>query len=105
MLFIIGTGIAWTNSNAVIRGLLNRHDEFRRTPKYAQKLRGNHYALRLNASTFWEIALCLYAAWGTWTAYRLAPQLMLYLLIYSLAFGIVALWGVHDSLSTRRTTA
>lgn len=102
MLFIIGTGIAWTNSNAVIRGLLNRHDEFRRTPKYAQKVRGNRYALQLNASTFWEIMLCLYAAWGTWTAYRLAPQLMLYLLIYSLAFGIVALWGVHDSLSTRR---
>jgi hypothetical protein len=100
MLFIIGTGIAWTNSSAVIRGLLNRHDEFRRTPKYAQKLSGNTYALRLNTSTFWEIALCVYAAWGTWTAYRLAPQLTLYLLVYCLAFGVVALWGVHDSILT-----
>jgi cellulose synthase/poly-beta-1,6-N-acetylglucosamine synthase-like glycosyltransferase len=104
LLFIIGTGIAWTNSNAVIRGLLNRRDEFRRTPKYAQKLRGNRYTLRLNASTFWEIALSAYAAWGAWTAFRLAPQLGVYLLVYCFAFGIVALWGVRDSWLAHRVS-
>jgi cellulose synthase/poly-beta-1,6-N-acetylglucosamine synthase-like glycosyltransferase len=98
MLFIIGTGIAWTNSRAVIRGFLNFSDEFRRTPKFAQKLTGNAYALHLTTSTFWEIALCLYAAWGTWTALRLAPALTLYLVIYCIAFGVVALWGIHDTL-------
>ncbi len=102
MLFVIGVGIAWTNSRAVIRGFLNRRDEFRRTPKFAQKLHGNRYALRLNSSTFWELMLCFYAAWGTWTAYRLAPPLTLYLMIYCLAFGIVALWGIHDTLFSNR---
>jgi hypothetical protein len=102
MLFIIGTGIAWTNSRAVIRGLLNRHDEFRRTPKYAQRKEGNRYALRLNTSTIWEAALCLYAAWGVYMAYRFAPQLILYLMIYCVAFGMVALWGLHDTLANRQ---
>jgi hypothetical protein len=98
MLFVIGTGIAWTNSRAVLRGFLNLRDEFRRTPKYAQKVQGNRYALRLTSSTIWEFALCFYAAWGVWTAYRLEPALIMYLLIYCLAFGVVALWGVRDSL-------
>ncbi len=98
MLFIIGTGIAWTNSRAAVRGFLNRHDEFKRTPKFAQNVHGNRYALRWNSSTFWEFALCLYAGWGAWTAYRLAPALMLWLAIYCLAFGVVAIWGVHDTL-------
>ena len=102
LLFVIGTGIAWTNSRAVLRGFLNVRDEFRRTPKYAQKLTGNSYALRLTTSTFWEFALSLYAAWGVWTAYRLAPELIVYLSIYCLAFGVVALWGVRDSLVTNR---
>ncbi len=97
LLLVLGTGIAWSNSRAVIRGLLDRHDEFLRTPKFAQKLRGNAYALRLNDSTFWEIVLSLYTAWGAWTALRLAPSLVLYLLIYCFAFGIVAFWDVRDS--------
>ena len=98
LLFVIGTGIAWSNSRAVIRGILDRHDEFLRTPKFAQKVRGSAYGLRLNVSTFWELALCLYTGWGVWTAFRLAPSLVLYLLIYCIAFGVVALMGVHDSL-------
>jgi hypothetical protein len=102
VLFIIGTGIAWTNSRAVLRGFLNRHDEFRRTPKYAQRKESNRYALRLNTSTLWEAALCLYAAWGVWMAYRFAPPLVLYLTIYCVAFGIVALWGLHDTLAVRK---
>jgi cellulose synthase/poly-beta-1,6-N-acetylglucosamine synthase-like glycosyltransferase len=105
VLFIIGTGIAWTNSRAVLRGFLNRHDEFRRTPKYAQRKESNRYALRLNTSTLWETGLCLYAAWGVWMAYRFAPPLVLYLTIYCVAFGIVALWGLHDTLAVRKAAA
>jgi cellulose synthase/poly-beta-1,6-N-acetylglucosamine synthase-like glycosyltransferase len=102
LLFVIGTGIAWSNSRAVVRGIMNRRDEFRRTPKYANRRGDNIYALRLNASTFWELILCLYAGWGAWTAFRLEPTFVLYLSIYCIAFGVVALWGLRDSLSTRR---
>lgn len=102
LLLVIGTGIAWSNSRAVMRGILNRHDEFRRTPKYASRVRDNIYSLRLNTGTIWELLLCAYAAWGAWTAFRLEHTLMLYLLIYSIAFGVVALWGLRDSLTTRR---
>ncbi len=102
MLFVIGTGIAWTNSRAVLRGFLNLRDEFRRTPKFAQNLQGNSYALHLTSSTFWEFALCFYAGWGVWTAYRLEPALIVYLSIYCIAFGVVALWGVRDSLTVNQ---
>ena len=43
-----------------------------------------------------------YAAWGTWTAYRIAPALIVYLSIYCLAFGVVALWGVRDTLAMQQ---
>jgi hypothetical protein len=102
LLLVIGTGIAYSNSRAVMRGILNRHDEFRRTPKYASRIGDNIYNLKLNTGTVWELMLCVYAAWGAWTAFRLEHTLVLYLLIYSVAFGVVALWGLHDSLSTRR---
>ncbi len=103
LLFVIGTGIAWSNSRAVFRGILNRHDEFRRTPKYADHVGSNIYALRLNNSTFWEFILCLYAGWGAWMAIHLEPALVLYLMIYCVAFGVVALWGLRDSLSARHS--
>jgi cellulose synthase/poly-beta-1,6-N-acetylglucosamine synthase-like glycosyltransferase len=102
LLFVIGTGIAWSNSRAVVRGIFNRRDEFLRTPKYASRIRDNIYGLRLNSGMFWEFMLCLYAGWGAWTAFRLERTLVLYLLIYCVAFGVVALWGLRDSLTTRR---
>ncbi len=98
LLFVIGTGLTWSNARAAVRGFLMRHDEFLRTPKFAQKRSPNSYRMRLNASTFWETALCLYTGWGAWTALRLAPSLVIYLLIYCVAFGMVALWDVRDTL-------
>ncbi len=102
LLFVIGTGIAWSNSRAVMRGILNRRDEFRRTPKYASRIRDNRYRLRTNTGTFWEFLLSVYAGWGAWTAFRLESTLVPYLLIYCVAFGMVALWGLRDSLSMHR---
>ena len=97
MLFVIGTGIAWTNSRAVCAASSTCATSFCARRSSRKSCSGNIYALHLNTSTFWELALCFYAAWGTWTAYRLAPALMVYLIIYCIAFGVVALWGVRDA--------
>jgi cellulose synthase/poly-beta-1,6-N-acetylglucosamine synthase-like glycosyltransferase len=95
-LVAFGTGIAWSNSNAVISGLLGRHEEFKRTPKYADKLRGNKYALRINYNIYVEMFLSAYALWGATIAIRMSPQIVPYLLMYAFAFGVVGVWGVRE---------
>ncbi|MBE2184389.1 MAG: glycosyltransferase [Anaerolineae bacterium] len=95
-LVAFGTGIAWTNSNAVISGLFGQKGEFKRTPKYAQKRNGNKYALTMNRNIYFEMFLCAYALWGASVAIRMSPTIVPYLLMYAFAFGMVALWGVRD---------
>lgn len=102
---MLGTGMAWSNSRAVIGGLLNRREEFKRTPKFAHQRHGNTYARVLNKNFFWELALAFYALWGAWTALWLAPAFVPYLLLYAIAFGAVALWGMRDALAVARTAA
>jgi hypothetical protein len=102
-LMVLGTGMAWSNSNAVIGGLVShRKEEFKRTPKFAQQRRGNPYAHLLNRNFIWEIAFSLYALWGAYAALRIAPAYVPYLLLYAVAFGMVALWGVRDTLALNR---
>lgn len=102
---MLGTGMAWSNSRAVIGGLLNQQEEFKRTPKFAHQRQGNSYTRVLNKNFFWEVAFSLYALWGAWTAFWNAPAFVPYLLVYAIAFGAVALWGVRDALAMSRAAA
>lgn len=105
-LLAFGTGLAWSNTRAVIGALIGRKEEFKRTPKYARKVQGNIYALRMGSpQIFWETALCLYAVWGLFVALRYAPSLVIYMAIYILAFGAVAVWGLRDYFLLRRSAA
>jgi cellulose synthase/poly-beta-1,6-N-acetylglucosamine synthase-like glycosyltransferase len=101
-LLALGTGVAWSNANAVLNGLFSRKGEFKRTPKYAARRAGNKYALRINRNIIWEIALACYALWGIFVASQLAPTFMPYLSIYMFAFGAVGFWGLRDHLALRR---
>jgi cellulose synthase/poly-beta-1,6-N-acetylglucosamine synthase-like glycosyltransferase len=104
-LLALGTGVAWSNANAVLNGLFARKGEFKRTPKYATTRDNNKYALRINRNIIWEIALAVYALWGVLVASQLAPTFMPYLMIYMFAFGVVGLWGLRDHLAIRRVPA
>ena len=104
-LVALGTGMAWSNASAVISGLMGRKEEFKRTPKYAANRQTTRYALRLNRNILWEIGLSLYALWGAILASQIAPGFVVYLLIYTVAFGVVGLWGLRDHLVLARATA
>jgi cellulose synthase/poly-beta-1,6-N-acetylglucosamine synthase-like glycosyltransferase len=96
VLLALGTGIAWSNTRAVVGGLLGRRGEFRRTPKFARGWQGSRYALHFDPSVWVELALASYAFWGVWLALRINPALVPYLSVYGFAFGLVALWSLHD---------
>ncbi|HYO89498.1 MAG TPA: glycosyltransferase family 2 protein [Candidatus Limnocylindrales bacterium] len=101
-LIALGTGTAWSNARAVVSGLLNRPEEFKRTPKYADHKQANQYAVRLNANVYFELFLSMYAFGTAALAMHYAFGLAPYLLLYGFAFGIVALWGLRDYLEMRR---
>ncbi len=101
-LIALGTGTAWSNARAVVSGLLNRPEEFKRTPKSGERKQANQYAVRLNANVYFELFLSVYAFGTAALALRFSPGLAPYLLLYGFAFGIVALWGLRDYLEMRR---
>ena len=43
-----------------------------------------------------RVFLAAYAVWGVILALRTGPALAPYLAVYGFAFGLVALWGLHD---------
>ncbi|MBE2269852.1 MAG: glycosyltransferase [Anaerolinea sp.] len=101
-LIALGTGMAWSNTRAVMGGFfLSRKEEFKRTPKFAQQRTRGSYARLSNRSFLFELLLSLYAGWGVIVAYRAAPTFIPYLLVYAVAFGLIAWWGVRDSLRWR----
>lgn len=96
VLLALGTGLAWSNTRAVIGGLSGRGGEFRRTPKFASAWQKSGYALRSDPDMWAEFMLSAYAWWGMWVALQYSPALAPYLALYGFAFGLVALWGLHD---------
>lgn len=102
-LMAIGTGLAWNNSLAVISGLFRKKGEFKRTPKYAiNRTIDSSYRLAADRTIVIEILFSLYALLGAIIAIRLSPALVIYLGIYCFAFGVVALWGVSETLRVER---
>ncbi len=106
-LVVMGTGLAWSNSRAVMGGLLGIKEEFHRTPKYSdihsrQPHNANPYTLKLNKNVGWELLLSLYALWGVAISLRNAPAFAPYLGLYSFAFAVMAIWGIREAWSSRR---
>ncbi len=96
VLLALGTGIAWSNTRAVVSGLMGQGGEFQRTPKFGSTWQNSRYALRSDPNMWVEIALSAYALWGMGVALRMSPALAPYLALYGFAFGWVAFWGLHD---------
>lgn len=95
-LLLIGTGMIWNNTRAVISGLFATHSEFRRTPKFVQAWSDSDYALRLDSNILIEFGLMVYALWGVWIAWQTIPALVPYFLIHALSFATVITWDAID---------
>ena len=99
---VMATGLTWSNTRAVVGALVGGDDEFKRTPKFAQDGRFRvKYALRGDGSIIIEALLSLYALVGALIALRFYPGLVAYLVIYCVAFGVIAIWGISDVLLLR----
>lgn len=111
-LMFLGTGIALSNTRAVLEGLCSRGGAFVRTPKYRIEGRRDQWQARRYRLPFpWlsalEIPLFLYSLYGLLlfvqqTKYLMGP----FLLLYTLGFGYVAilsLWHARlETLTPRR---
>jgi cellulose synthase/poly-beta-1,6-N-acetylglucosamine synthase-like glycosyltransferase len=104
-LMILGTGMIWNNTRAVLEALFDRSGEFRRTPKFGQRWQASSYALSGDGTTWIEAALAVYALWGTWLTLNQEPSLAPYLALYAVSLSAVALWGLWERWNLRRQRA
>lgn len=97
VLLVLGTGIAWNNTIAVVEGLVSkRHNEFQRTPKYGKNSQVNRYSLPFDPAMWIELLLAIYALWGALMAMEFNPAYVPYMTLYSFAFGVIAVWSLRD---------
>ncbi len=103
LLVFLGTGIALSNTVAVLRGLTNRPAAFRRTPKFHLESsrdlwQDKRYALPVGGMVLGELALTGYALLTVIVAVLrgqiyAAPFLLLYVLGFALVIGIEVVQG------------
>ncbi|MEO0564520.1 MAG: glycosyltransferase, partial [Chloroflexota bacterium] len=95
-LILFGTGVAVSNTAAVIAGFTGTSGVFRRTPKFAGEWLNSDYSLGGGATAVVEWLLCGLTLWGAWLALDVLPIAAPYLLLSSLSYGTVAAWGLLD---------
>jgi hypothetical protein len=106
-LALIGTGLALSDTMAVMRALRGNGGSFERTPKFrlvgsGGHWRGKRYALGFDATALGEVALALYAlatmlvAWHQGSGYSVP-----FYGLYFLGFGYVAAEGLRESWAAR----
>lgn len=108
LLLLIGMGLALNNTLAMARGLLGRHTEFQRTPKFA--VRNNQgqwqdsaYRLHYTRLVWYELLLAAAAvASAVWAHRGSARPLTYWLLIYALAYACVAAMSLAQAVQAWR---
>jgi cellulose synthase/poly-beta-1,6-N-acetylglucosamine synthase-like glycosyltransferase len=111
LLMLVGVGIAWSNTQAIWRGLTRWGGTFARTPKFrVEGLTGNwiqkRYKLGIDKSVIGELMLTLYALTAALAAYIVGEHGMIpFLILYAAAFGTVAGMELRQAvrLSKKRT--
>lgn len=102
LLVLLGTGIALSNSRAVIEALLGMGNIFRRTPKFhvehhSDRWQESVYKLPFEGVVLGELGLSLYALVALWAALSSKHMFALpFILIYAVGFGYVGLKGLWD---------
>lgn len=97
-LIVFGTGIALSNTLAVLSALGDQEGgTFQRTPKFgAQSAENGSYALHQNTTTYAELVLSAYIGGGAWLALTVAPSAAPYLALSALSYGVVAAWSLVE---------
>ncbi len=108
VLLLLGIGIAWNNSLAVLAAITGRQNTFRRTPKFRVERDDDAWATKEYALSFgWEalgeLGLALYAGVGALIAWQQNLVWALpYLLLYAAGFGYTGLLSLAHSVASRK---
>jgi cellulose synthase/poly-beta-1,6-N-acetylglucosamine synthase-like glycosyltransferase len=103
LLVLIGSGIAVSNTKAVIEALLGVGNIFRRTPKFnvnssTERWQNSIYRLPLDGWVAGELTLAIYSLIGAWLAYHNGHGFAVpFILMYAFGFGYVGLQGLWDA--------
>ncbi|MCB0125862.1 MAG: glycosyltransferase [Caldilineaceae bacterium] len=101
LLTLIGTGICFSNTLAVVQGFSNHHGPFLRTPKFHVEAQADgwlrsSYRLPIDSSLLGELCCFLYALLTVTVAFHTGNWMFgIYLLLYVGGFGlmlVVSLW-------------
>ena len=107
VLALLGTGLALSNTVAILQGLLGKGQPFRRTPKFrieghGDRWIGSRYALPFQWVTLGELALAGYALATVLLALAVGNYLAVpFLLLYVGGYGYVGLHGLRDAWASR----
>jgi len=107
-LLIFGTGIALSNTKAILEALCNVQGAFVRTPKFriehpSDTWVGKHYRGAFSWLCLGELGLALYSGYGMYLAVQQGAYLLLpFLLLYTLGFAAVAGLSLYEGFQTVR---
>ncbi len=108
-LMLLGTGIALSNTRAVLEGLFRQAGDFIRTPKFAirtrqESWRTKRYRARFSWTAVGELLLSIYSAIGVYLFLDRGRVLIgPFLVLYTLGFGYVGVLTLLHSLGPRPT--
>ncbi|NPA90162.1 MAG: glycosyltransferase [Chloroflexi bacterium] len=108
LLLLLGLGIAWHSTRAVVRGLTRWGAPFERTPKFRLEGRTNAWQGKRYSVSPWEIpwgelGLAAYTGWVAWWAYTHAlGYIVPLLLVYSISFAWVGGGVLWEQWQARR---
>jgi cellulose synthase/poly-beta-1,6-N-acetylglucosamine synthase-like glycosyltransferase len=101
-LFLVGIGVAVTDTRAIWDAFFGHSNVFVRTPKFATTSpRQSAYALPADWSTWVELVLGIYGLASGLLALQWAPPLAAFILVYAMGFGYTALLGFWQSRGVR----
>jgi hypothetical protein len=101
-LLIFGTGIALSNTKAILEALCNVRGAFVRTPKFriehpSDTWVGKHYRATFSWLSLGELGLAVYSGYGIYLAMHQGAYLLLpFLLLYTLGFAAVAGLSLYE---------
>lgn len=93
-------GLAVSNTRAFVEALSGQASEFQRTPKNTREA---VYAVKLDWTTWGELALAAYAFITGLLALQLMPALAPVMFLYAVSFGTVGGLGMWESFGLQRT--
>jgi hypothetical protein len=98
VLFLVGIGLALSNTVAAWEAFFGRNHKFIRTPKFSSlNQRESTYTLPIDWTTWGELLLALYALATGFVALERVPSMAPFIFIQAAGFGFTAAIGFWQS--------